>query len=138
MKIAKFILISVFVLIFSALPALAQTKDLLSPAETLWLQERNNTIVVYPEQNDPPYSYQNPAGNIQGLSIDYIELIAQKIGVKIQYLTPRSRDQINTDIQAGKGDVAFFSQDTTKAVYLLFTESYATVPVVIVVRKDYT
>ncbi|MBP6883879.1 MAG: transporter substrate-binding domain-containing protein [Candidatus Pacebacteria bacterium] len=120
----------------ASLHVFAQTRDLLTPEETLWLKERNNTIVVYPEQNNPPYSYQNPSGNIQGLSIDYIELVAEKIGAKIQYLTPRSRAQISTEIQSGKGDVAFFTPDVTTEDNLIFTESYATVPVVIVVRKD--
>lgn len=130
------ILISSFVLVFFAVPTFAQTKNLLTPEESLWLKERNNTIVVYPEQNDPPYSYQSPAGNIQGLSIDYLELIAEKVGAKVQYLTPRSRGQINNDIKEGKGDVAFFTPDKDKENYLIFTESYATVPVVIVMRKD--
>ncbi len=131
------ILITIFIFNLFLVPVSAQTRDLLSNEEALWLKERNNTIVVYPEQNNPPYSYQSPSGNIQGLSIDYIELIAEKIGAKIQYLTPRSRNQINSDMQAGKGDVAFLTMATPKEEYLLFTESYATVPVVIVVRKDY-
>jgi ABC-type amino acid transport substrate-binding protein len=119
------------------LTVFAQTGDLLSPAETLWLQQRNNTIVVYPEANNPPYSYQNPAGTVEGLSIDYLELIAKKVGAKIQYLTPRSRSQILSDIQSGKGDVvASTTPDTQNEQYLIYTESYATVPVVIVVRKD--
>ncbi len=137
MKKSKLILIFSFLLAVVAVPVWAQTRDLLTPAESLWLKERNNVIVVYPEQNNPPYSYQSPALNIQGLSIDYIELIAEKIGAKVQYLTPRSRGQINTDIKNGKGDVAFFTPDiTSQDNGLIFTESYATVPVVIVVRKD--
>ncbi|MFA5791896.1 MAG: transporter substrate-binding domain-containing protein [Candidatus Paceibacterota bacterium] len=133
-----------FILIFSLFsflvisPVFGQTKDLLSAEENLWLKSRNNTIVVYPEQNSPPYSYQSASGNLQGLSIDYLELISDKIGVKIQYLTPRSRSQIETDIQTGKGDVVGFSMpDKDREKYLIFTESYITVPVVIVVRKDY-
>ncbi len=138
MKISKFILIPLFV--FIATPTLfAGTNDILSPEETLWLEQRNNTIVIYPEQNNPPYSYQSASGNLQGLSIDYLELIAEKINAKIEYLTPRSRSQIRTDIQAGKGDVIAFSVfDKDKEEYLIFTESYVTIPVVIVVRKDYS
>ncbi|KKT19476.1 MAG: Diguanylate cyclase with PAS/PAC sensor [Candidatus Nomurabacteria bacterium GW2011_GWF2_43_8] len=139
MKIPKLFLILILTSFFSvAVPAvLAQTKGLLTAEESFWLKERNNTIVVYPEQNNPPYSYQSPTGNTQGLSVDYIELIAEKIGAKIQYLAPRSRSQINSDIQNGKGDIAFFTSDKEKENYLIFTESYVTVPVVIVVRKDF-
>lgn len=133
----KLSIISVLVFAVLVTSVFAQTKDLLTPEENLWLQQRNDTIVVYPEQNNPPFSYQNATGNIQGLSVDYIELIAEKIGAKIQYLTPRSRSQINTELLAGKGDVAFFTPDRDKEGYLIFSESYITVPVVIVVRKDF-
>jgi len=108
----------------------------LTPEEELFLGGRENTIVVYPEANNPPFSYQSPSGHLQGLSIDYLELVAEKVGIKIEYLTPRSRSQVLTDMRAGKGDVAYLTPDREREGYLLFTESYVTVPVVIVVRKD--
>ena len=131
-------LLLIFSLILVAVPVFAQTNSLLSPEEALWLKARNNTIVAYPEQNNPPYSYQSASGNLQGISIDYLELIAEKIGAKIQYLTPRSRSQIFNDIKEGKSDVAFFTPNTATEEYMIFSESFITVPVVIVVRKDYS
>lgn len=119
-------------------PLFAQNKDILSSEEVYWLGARNNTIVVYPEDNNPPYSYKNSAGNIQGLSIDYLELIGDKLGIKIQYLTPRSRTQILSDIKSGKGDVvASLSPDVDKEQFVLFTGNYVSSTGVIVVRKDY-
>ena len=119
-------------------PLFAQNKDILSSEEVYWLGARNNTIVVYPEDNNPPYSYKNSAGNIQGLSIDYLELIGEKLGIKIQYLTPRSRTQILSDIKSGKGDVvASLSPDVDKEQFVLFTGNYVSSTGVIVVRKDY-
>ena len=110
----------------------------MSSEEVYWLGARNNTIVVYPEDNNPPYSYKNSAGNIQGLSIDYLELIGEKLGIKIQYLTPRSRTQILSDIKSGKGDVvASLSPDVDKEQFVLFTGNYVSSTGVIVVRKDY-
>ncbi len=111
-------------------------QDLLTPEESLWLKSRNNTIVFYPEQNNPPYSYQSSAGNIQGLSVDYIELISEKIGANIEYLAPRSRIQILEDMKAGKGDIFSLTPDKEREDYLRFTASYITVPGVLVVRKD--
>lgn len=115
----------------------AQTKNLLSEEEKLWLLQRNSTIVVYPEQNSPPFSYQSFGGSPQGLSIDYLDLIAEKIGARLQYLTARPRSQIIEDVQKGKGDVvALLTADQGKENFLFFTEPYITVPAVIVVRKD--
>ncbi|MEK7569356.1 MAG: transporter substrate-binding domain-containing protein [Patescibacteria group bacterium] len=130
-------IVSILFFVLLANQAFSATSGLFTPEETLWLSSRNDTIVLYPEANNPPYSYQSPAGNLQGLSVDYIELVAEKIGARIEYLTPRSRSQLLSDFQAGKGDVTFLTSDPEKEKYLIFTESYITVPVVIVVRKDY-
>lgn len=130
---------SVFIFLLFLMPALvlADARDLLSKEELLWLEKRNNTIVVYPERNYPPFSYQSPGGNIQGLSIDYLELIAEKLGIKVDYLAPQSKNQILRDMVLGKGDITTGSEIDTKQKDFIFTESYVTVPTVIVVRKDY-
>ena len=73
-----------------------------------------------------------------GLSIDIIELIAKKIGVKIEYLPARPLSQIFDDVKAGKGDVVTSITHTKeREEFLYFTENYVTIPAVIVVRKDY-
>ncbi len=138
MKKLKLVAVISFFLFIVAVPLFAQQRDLLSPEESLWLKSRNNTLVVYPAENTPPYSYKNESGNPEGLSIDYLELIAEKIGAKIQYLTPRPESQIMTDIELGKGDVvAVVTPDKDEEQFLVFTENYVTSPAVIVVRKDY-
>ncbi|HEV7702249.1 MAG TPA: transporter substrate-binding domain-containing protein [Candidatus Paceibacterota bacterium] len=137
MRISKFLLIFTF-LFFLAVPALAQTKNILSPEEDLWLKSRNSTIVVYPEKNNPPFSYVSAGGNIQGLAIDYIELIAEKVGAKITYLLPQSRSQILDEFTKGKGDVMVGLMDTNNPKSdFIFTDSFVTVPTVLVVRKDF-
>lgn len=112
--------------------------DILSPQENLWLKSRNNTIVVYPEKNFPPYSYQNTSGIPQGLSIDYIEIIAQKIGAKLEYLPARSLSQVLEDVKnSEKGDVITSLTETkNREDFLYFSDVYVTSPAVIVVRKD--
>lgn len=111
---------------------------ILNPQENLWLKSRNNTIVVYPEKNFPPYSYQNSSGAPQGLSIDYIELIAKKIGAKIEYLPARPLSQILDDVrQNKKGDIISSLASTKEREDILyFSDNYVTSPAVIVVRKD--
>lgn len=115
----------------------AQTK-LLTPEEELWLKSRNNTIVVYPEKNFPPYSYQSSSGRPQGLSIDYIELIAEKVGAKVTYLPARPLSQIFDDVTSNdKADVVTSLTDTKeRQAFLYFTDTYISAPAVIVMRKD--
>lgn len=126
-----------FLLLVTPLTGNAEN-SILNPQENLWLKSRNNTIVVYPEKNFPPYSYQNSSGTPQGLSIDYIELIAEKIGAKIEYLPARPLSQILDDIrQNKKGDVVTSLTYTKEREDMLyFSDNYITSPAVIVVRKD--
>lgn len=117
----------------------AQNKDLLTPEETLWLSSRNNTIVVYPEKSFAPFSYQSNSGTPLGLSIDYIELIAQKVGAKVEYLPAKSLSQILEDVKLGKGDVVTSLIDSPEKQDLVyFTDSYTDISSVIVARKDST
>lgn len=134
--VASFILL---ILAFSfASVAWAQNRGLLTPEEALWLESRNNTIVVYPEKNDPPFSYTSASGNLQGLAIDYMELVAEKVGAQIQYLNPQAKNQILVEFQNGKGDVVpGLTETSDKNLTFLFTDHYVEVPTVIVVRKDF-
>ncbi len=132
-----------FLLFFSISPILvknvrAEDNTLLTPEENLWLKNRNNTIVVYPEKGFPPFSYQSSAGTPQGLSIDYIELIAEKIGAKVSYLPARPLSQILEDVKLGKGDVlTSIARTPSREEFLYFTDEYLSVSTVIVVRKDF-
>jgi ABC-type amino acid transport substrate-binding protein len=135
---AAWIIAVMALLAFLPATSRAQSTGLLTPEESLWLKSRNNTIVVYPLDNDPPFSYKNSAGNPEGLAIDYLGLIAEKVGAKIQYLTPRPLVQVESDMQAGKGDVLdSIASDDIQGQYLIFTDDYLTSPAVIVARKDY-
>lgn len=138
MRMSRSSFILALFLFFMAVSVYGQTNDLLSAEENLWLKSRNATIVVYPEKNNPPFSYTSAGGNIQGLAIDYIELIAEKIDAKIVYLLPQSRSQILNDFAAGKGDVVAGLMETNNTgTDFIFTDSYINVPTVIVVRKDF-
>lgn len=136
----KNIYVFLAILTLASLPFVvsAQNATLLSSEEVLWLKSRNNTIVVYPEKGFPPFSYQSTAGIPQGLSIDYIELIAEKIGTKIVYLPARPLSQVLEDVKLGKGDVVTsIARTPDREEFLYFTDEYLSVSTVIVVRKDF-
>lgn len=129
-----FILLAILIAPFYSF---AQVDDLLSKEDRLWLESRNNTIIVYPEKSFAPFSYQSSSGFPQGLSIDYIELIAEKVGAKVEYLPARPLSQILEDLKNGRGDVATSLATTPeREKYLYFTDSYVDVSTVIVARKD--
>lgn len=129
----------ILVLLFSPfLNASAQKDDILTKEERFWLESRNNTIVVYPEKNFAPFSYQSSSGFPQGLSVDFIELIADILDFKVEYLPARSLSQILDDVKNGKGDIITSLAPTPeREKFLYFTDSYINVSTVIVTRKDF-
>lgn len=135
----KFKCASLFVAFFIFIPffLISAKTDILTEEESLWLKSRNNTIVVYPEKSFAPFSYQSNSGMPLGLSIDYIELIAEKVGAKIEYLPSKSLSQILEDIKTGKGDIiTSLIESPDKQENLYFSDNYVDVSSVIVVRKD--
>ncbi len=136
----QFRILILLILVFIFLPLLkveAAREDFLTEQEILWLESRNNTIVVYPEKDFPPYSYYSNANTPLGLSIDYLEIVAEKIGAKIEYLPAKSLSQVLEDIKNGKGDVLpSVVESEEKQDFLYFTDNYIDVSSVIVVRKD--
>lgn len=125
--------------LFLCIPISAFAANLvLTPEESAWLQSRNNTIIVYPEKNYPPFSYISETGVPTGLSIDYIKLIAEKIGARIEYLPARPLSEILKDVTLGKGDVVTSLAPTKeREEFLTFTDIYASASAVVIVRNDY-
>ncbi len=112
----------------------------LSPDQALWLKKHNNTLVVRPEKNYPPFSFvsTSPSVRPKGLAVDYLELIAKKINAQPTFLDAKSRNSILEDLKSGKeGIVLALSQTDERDEYLYFSEPFITLPAVIVTRKDF-
>ena len=56
-------------------------QDFLTQAEKDWI-EANPVIRIHNEMNWPPFNF-NINGHPKGLSIDYMNLLAEKIGISI-------------------------------------------------------
>lgn len=112
------------------------SEGILTPQESKWLSDKNNTILVRPENNYPPFVFKGGLG-MQGLGIDYLEIIAKKIGVKIQYFEPSPLSSIIESVKGGKsGVIVAITKNSEREEYLNFTEPFIKVPAVIVLRKD--
>ena len=75
----------------------------LSQQEQEFIQN-HNTITVHNELDWPPYNYIFN-GKPQGFSIDYMNLLASKVGLKVKYITGPSWDQFLTMAKENKIDV---------------------------------
>ncbi len=120
-------------------PVLAQERDLLSSRRIALAQvEERAPSSSIPSTTLRRIRTRTPPATPRAWPIDYLKLIAEKVGAKLEFLTPRPFSQVLADMQNGKGDVIpSVNPDPDKEQYLIFTDNYVSSPSVIVVRKDY-
>ncbi len=114
--------------------------SVLAPSQESWLAKRKNSLIVFPEKNYPPFSFVSSSPSIRpkGLAVDYLDLIARKIGAQPTYMEARPRSAILADLKSGKeGIVLALSETDERDEYLYFSEPFITLPAVIVTRKDF-
>jgi two-component system, sensor histidine kinase and response regulator len=107
----------------------------LTEAERAWL-EAHPVIRAHNEQNWPPFNF-NKHGEPRGFSIDYLNLLADKLGLRVEYQTGSDWTVFMDRIRDKQLDLMLNIVATEeRRADLLFTESYATTPNVIVSRRD--
>ena len=103
----------------------------LTTEETAWLNN-HPVIRVHNEKDWPPFNYfeyESP----RGLSIDYMNLLAEELGLKIEYKTGPSWNEFLDMIKNKRLDVMLNIVKTTdREKYLLYTPPYIRNPNVIV------
>ena len=102
----------------------ADTKLLLTDKEKIFLQ-KHPVITVDNEVNYPPYNFSRQ-GTPTGFSIDYMNLLAKKIGIKVKYISGHTWSEFMEMIKKGELDVMLNIRRTPERdTYLSFTEPYA-------------
>jgi PAS domain S-box-containing protein len=107
----------------------------LTSEEKQWLGQ-HPVIRVHNEKDWAPFNYHDQ-GKPKGLSIDYMNLLVEKLGIKIEYRTGPSWNEFLQQIKAKELDVMLNIVKTEDRLkYLLYTEPYTKNPNVIVSRND--
>ncbi|WP_457602509.1 transporter substrate-binding domain-containing protein [Nitratifractor sp.] len=96
---------------------------LLTPEERAYLQKKG-TIRIHNERNWAPYNF-NENGHPKGFVIDYMNLLAQKLGIKLQYVSGYTWDEFLQLAREKRIDVIANIVDTpARRKYLNFTSPY--------------
>jgi len=110
------------VLLSSSLYAAEQQP--LSPEELTWLQQHKDPILVHNESDWKPFNY-NESGKPAGYSIDYMNLVAAKLSLNIEYVSGPSWSEFLEMMKKGSLDVMVNIASTReRRKYLGFTEPY--------------
>jgi signal transduction histidine kinase len=107
----------------------------LTEEEQQWIAE-HPTFTVANELDWPPFDY-SVNGKPLGYSIEIIELVAKKTGMKAEFISGYKWDQLLKMFQAGDIDVMpAIYESAERAKYMHFTSGYFLQPSVIVVKKE--
>ena len=103
-----------------------------TPEEQAWLQA-HPVIRVGIDRDFAPYEWIDAKGNYVGLSAEYIALIEQRLGVKLDIIKDKSWAEILEMAQRGELDMISNANKTPERErYLIFTEAYLNTPAIII------
>lgn len=112
-------------------------KVLLTEQVDAWL--KNHPVIrVHNEKDWPPFNFFE-FGTPRGLSIDYMNLLAERLGIRIEYVTGSSWNEFLGLIQKKDLDVMLNIVKTEDRMkYLLYTEPYLRNPNVIISSQKHS
>ncbi len=95
-----------------------------------------DVLRVSNERNWPPFDFSS-SGTPQGYSIDIVNLIAEKLGLKLEYSNGYNWQELTQLFNSGKLDVLHsIFQTESRITWGLFTDSYIELPPVLVTRGN--
>ncbi len=117
-------------------------QTLITPSQNAWLNKNNRTILVHPQEVDPPFVFVGSGSQkeIKGFSVDYIQAVAKKLNITIKFSEAQSLNRIlaNARERNDNGVVLSLTPSIEREQYFYFTDSYYSTPAVIAVRKDFS
>lgn len=115
----------------------ARGAELLNLEEREWLASHPVIRLAY-EPAYAPISFVDARGQARGISVEYVQLLEQKLGIRFQRLDPQDMTTNLDKVRNGEVDVlTSLMQTPERSEYLLFSQPYVIVPAVIIVRKEF-
>ncbi len=132
----KSLVLPLLLLLYLSLFFSCSQKDLLTNEERKWLTENDKiTIAFFPYY--PPYEFINENNTIEGIFIDYINLIESKINHKFKRKYYFNWPELMEDLKNEKIDIVMQIQSTkNRSTYLNFYAELFESPHVITTRKN--
>lgn len=122
-------------------PATAQRGEPVAPvdlseAERSWIAAHREVLVGF-TKSFPPYSQWKPAGKMEGIDLDYLDLIARRTGLVFKPVIFADWSRAEEALKNGQVDLLTGLVHTAqREAYVLFTQSYIYAPDVVVTRTD--
>ncbi|MBC9252478.1 diguanylate cyclase [Pseudomonas alcaligenes] len=126
---SRLLAILLLCLAFSASPVAALS---LTPDEQAWLQAHPQLRLGI-DASWPPFEFRDHQGRYQGLAASYVQLIEQRLRIKLQPVDPGNWSQVLASAKAGRLDLLPGVMATPERQRdLAFTRPYLDFPIVII------
>ncbi len=110
----------------------------LTAEETVYLQH-NSVIHLGYDAGRPPLEYTDEQGRYQGMSSEYMGLIADALGIRFEPVAQQSRQATLQALKSGELDIiAAVNQTPQREQFMRFTSPYLSVPMVVVTGPEYS
>lgn len=116
-----------------------QVRSELTSDELIWLQKHRNELTYAPNPSWPPGDYIDENGDHKGIVSDYIKIFENALDLKFQKIYFRNWNEIYSGLLNKEVDFVGGMMITEERKDLFnFTDVFLKVPLVILVRNDYT
>lgn len=106
------------------------------PAPAQWAGPAQ-AVRFAPERDYGPFVFQRGDGTIDGLSVEMLSLLRQRVGLNVTTLPARPLNEQLQALRSREADLVSSLRATPeRGEYALFTLPYVSVPAVVVVRED--
>ncbi len=119
-------------------PAVPQPKaeTQLTDAEKVWLA-KNPVMRLGVDPSWAPVEYFDADGKLAGITADNIRILSEKMGTRFDAIRANSWTEVLQQARQGSIDIiSAIAKSEERTEYLLFTEPYLKLPLVIVTRDD--
>ncbi len=108
----------------------------LTAEERAWM-EAHPVILVGHDPTYAPYVFMDNSGRLVGIDIDFLDLIAQRTGLKFRNVVDGDWPQVVESFKARRLDLLMsLGYSEEREQHLIYTEAYSNAPNVIVTRAD--
>jgi len=101
-----------------------------------WIKA-NPIITLALDENNPPMNFSEPRGGFSGISLDYMQMIAEKTGLYLQYRGSTWDKALSKAMNHEVDGIMTASLKKEREPFLNFTEPYMITPLVLATRKDF-
>lgn len=133
----KVLILVCFISLSGSLCLYGEGKNLsLTQAEKDWLK-KHPVITLAVDDTYTPKNYRNAAGNMAGISIDYMNLLAEKLNINIEFEGSVWEKALDNALKHKVDGIINADELEARKQSLSFTEIYTSYPQAVVTKKEF-